>query len=751
MLKKSYLFIVLALSGAAVSCSMEENMETVKGNPDDVYVKPAVPDVEEMVVDPAAFDLLNLDYPGLESVKTAAGEGNYELAAVYLLDYYRTRVAGINPDVSFNPDCSADDMNRAKQATSAEGWRFFVNNYPEERGTSADKHKFWSFADDKGNINWDFCPEGVSATSEWKQKYRMQWMAAQAKVYGAKKVEAYVTDWMTAVNSFMAAYQYRREDGTYKFYGNGANVGPWEGLSTTARLGELMTSFEYYKHSKNFTPEFLCKVLLYIRDHVNSILANPWHDKASNIAYEQQAVVLKERIYFPEFKEPLVPEKALWLTPNAAQISEMLDLQFNEDGVHNELDLSYHLGVLANFVNIHKAVNLNGRTDLIPSDYKERLEKAAHFVQDMTYPSGNPADFKDFTLKYPYYTTEGFNSTRRASTNGNVILKNLKEYNLMFPEGDFLYMASVRAEGQEPSADLKLYPKSGYYIFRTGWDPEDMVLIHKNCYDPRTIQLSQHNQADNGTFSIYRNGRAFMPDAGVSAYAGSAELNAQRQAYASTSAHSTMNRAGADLEKRAGKLLASGKNGNVEYLVTENAGYSDLTHRRAIFFVDKKFFVIVDEGYGEAAVNDIQLKFMLSNWSRSENNVIWDEENASPFNAHTAYADNNNMVYKTFVSPGVENVRSKGNSAYYVNNVYDVDKIGTYRTQRALYMLTVNKPANKAARFITVIHPLGAASEYGNLSIEAEFTDNKAGTFNASGVAVQVTVGGQRYSLSYNL
>ena len=46
-----------------------------------------------------AFDLLNLDYPGLEKVKAACGQQQWNEAAQALLDYYRNRTGIVHPDL----------------------------------------------------------------------------------------------------------------------------------------------------------------------------------------------------------------------------------------------------------------------------------------------------------------------------------------------------------------------------------------------------------------------------------------------------------------------------------------------------------------------------------------------------------------------------------------------------------------------------------------------------------------------------
>ena len=63
------------------------------------------------------------------------------------------------------------------------------------------------------------------------------------------------------------------------------------------------------------------------------------------------------------------------------------------------------------------------------------------------------------------------------------------------------------------------------------------------------------------------------------------------------------------MEKVEGKLLKLETKNNTDVLVTENPSFDNATHRRTVFFVDKKFFVIVDEGYGKMQKPENQFKF----------------------------------------------------------------------------------------------------------------------------------------------
>lgn len=56
-----------------------------------------------------------------------------------------------------------------------------------------------------------------------------------------------------------------------------------------------------------------------------------------------------------------------------------------------------------------------------------------------------------------------------------------------------------------------------------------------------------------------------------------------------------------------GEFLKHETKGNTQILVTQNQIKAGLTHRRAVFFVDKEFFVLVDEGYGDGNKDKINL------------------------------------------------------------------------------------------------------------------------------------------------
>ena len=696
----------LLLAAVSVACTMDETLESVKGDPN-LTITPESGDPEG--IDESVFALLNLDYPGLEDVKRFYEEGDVYNAAAKLLQYYRERPV-YNPNVSMlATSVSTNELSIADQATKEGGYRFKVYDYTDADG------QYYSFANDKGAINWNYIPDAMQGENEFKyQLHRHQWMLPQAKAYKATGDEKYINAWIEIYFDWLKTFPI--PEGT-------TSQMQWSGLQTSSRTHDQMDILFYYVHSDLFTPALLSDFLVAFHGHVQCITANWYKDENSNIRLAQEQAVTLAGMLMPEFKK-----SSEWFATGNAAITKQLTGQFNADGVHNEFDPSYHLGVVADFYEIYKVAQANDRLADFPDDYTEYLRKAAKFIMDVTYPD---------------YSMDNINDTRSARMSKSVLTRNLRQYSEMFPDDEELkWFAYEGAFGTRPQSTLITYPQSGYYIMRNGWLSSSTMLIHKNCYDPAN---RGHNHPDNGHISLYVKGRKFLPDAGTMSYSGN-----DYTIYRSTEMHNTITRNRATYEKREGKLLKQETSTGYELVVTENQGYSDLTQRRAIFFVEGKFFVIVDEAYGTCADTPVNLNFKL--WGGKGKTSDGYPENGKNYTvidengAHSTFDDGNNIIIKSF-SETSEGYNFESGTGYYSNEIGQ-------KTQRWWYRMSVTKQADKAARFVSVIYPFGNADDFDKQNITARFTDNAEGaegTFHAGGASVKVTVNGVDYTLSYKL
>lgn len=694
------------------------------------------------VVKGDVFSKLNLDYPGLEKVKQHYEAGEHYLAAKELLEYYRNRANILNPNVDLiNPTASTVEINKANQALE---YKFCVSSYVKDnKGTSdASDDEYYSFKKDDGTINWGYRPDNITSYEFNYQQHRHQWMEPQAKAYAATKNEDYVKNWIDVYSSWMAAYPCPN-----KKYDN-PNISQleegyeWKGLQPAERLLGQLNIIYYYLSSPNFTPEWLSTVLNAMAETVEMINLNP--NDTDNIYLTQGQAMATAAILMPEFKN-----SEQWLAEGLKRLD--VEKQFLADGVHCELDLHYHIGVVSNCLAVYEVAKANGKVGLLPSDYVSKLKNSMNFVKDMIYPD---------------YTVDNFNDTRSDSWSRSVLIRNLKKYSQLFPEdNEMKWMAwegSSSKGGIQPRWTSKMYKDGGYYMFRSKeWSikkdsEKGIMMVLKNNLMKET---GWHCQPDNGTFSLWYNKTNFLPDAGCRIY--SSVTSELRTKYRRSTMHNTMSINNTDIKEsqRLGRFVTSKSASDYEVIVTENTPYAagtkvgketdivtlvgDIKHRRAVFFVNNEFFAVVDEVYSnanETGTPTVNLNYHL--YSEGTEPTISD-------NTVTTNLKDNNLLIKAFSeqsSGGTLTVEKSKETDIKVSNK-EGEEIGEVRN-----WVTINEtmPAGKAVRMITILYPMSGAATTKN--IDAKFTDNNAegseGTMH-KGVSAEVTIDGKTYTLSY--
>lgn len=667
------------------------------------------------VVKGDVFSKLNLDYPGLEKVKQHYEAGEHYLAAKELLEYYRWRSNVVNPTVPSYVTATADDINKADQALE---YRFYVRGFYESKDNNIEK--YYCFLKD-GKINWDLTVEGVTDQEFRFQRHRHQWMEPQAKAYATTKNENYIKNWIEVYTDWMNTYPCPVGVTFPEGESNDINY-QWKGLQPAERVLSQINILQYYLSSPNFSPEWLCAVLNAFAEAVECIRLNYYAD--SNILITQAQAVAFAGILMPEFAK-----SEEWVNEGARKLNEELDKQFLPDGTHYELDPSYHIAAIEDFRSTYEVFKVNNNNAL-PADFISRLEKASEFVADLIYPN---------------YSIDNFNDTRNSSYSKSVIIKNLNSYKSMFPENNLIkWMASEGKEGTIPSYTTKAYPESGYYMLRDGWKSDGMMMVLKNNDNGGN---KWHCQPDNGTFGIVYKGRNFFPDAGVYAYSGG-----DRTTYRASKNHNTLTALSKDYESafQKGKLVKMETVGNVDLLITEHEMKAGLTHRRTVFFVDKKFFVILDEAYGNT--NGDKINYNLHMLSVDENekagNTIAEAEGelatSQTVNMYSKFEDGNNMIAKVYSQSNTDLQFSNSDTNY-------SSAIGIVSGKRKSIQFTARKPKNDVSRFITVISPTEDGNSFKDkISISfvsSQLDENKV----PLSTEIKVKVDNKDYELKYPL
>ena len=667
-------------------------------------------------IDPSVFDVLDLSYGGLAKVAAACQAGDYRLALQELLNYYRTRTHGLNPNVKVESDKATDtEKSWADYAFRENGYRFYVKNYFD---ASAGSNVPYSYMNAEGTgIDWTIWP-----TKEQEHRYQLhrhQWMILQGKAYNATHDERYVANWMEVYGDWLRQNPKPDVDLDYTVYPENLpaeyrNAGwSWRPLDVASRVIDQCGLLEYYQTSPTMTGAWLSTVLKHLDEQVNHIMKN--YSTTSNHLITQAQAVTYAGMLFPELKNA-----ATWRTNGPGVLGQQVTAQYFNDGWLKDGDLSYHISGIEDFRSSLLVAQLNGGESYFPSNFVSSMRKMTDVVMNMIYPD---------------YSVPNMADTRASSWTKSVLTRNLKNYMTLFPDNAGLtWLATEGAQGTQPTTNVVTFPDGGYYVMRTGWTMQDLMMVLQNTPDGPSEQW--HRQSDNNTFELWAKGRNFFPDSGAGSYGGSSETNAIRSRYGATTAHNTLTLDGKNVASDGRMLLQQTKansTGSYEVLVLENPSYEGLTHRRSIFLVNNSFYVILDEGYG-AAEGTVNLNFNITPGDDSQ--VVLDE---AGFGFHTAFTDGNNLLVRTISDREMTFAEKQGFVAY--NVLTDTYK----ETPRKAYQLNVTKRAADAAvRYVTVLLPVSDASA-------AQPFEAQLGEWSQNGAQVTVRVGGKSYELSYTL
>ncbi|WP_233525120.1 heparin-sulfate lyase HepC [Bacteroides sp. AF32-8BH] len=489
---KNIFFICLCALFAFTGCADDDDDLLTGGNVDIDLLPDSKPND---VVNTNVFDIINLNYPGLEKVKEFYETGEYYYAANALLEYYRTRTNVTNPNLSLI-NVTISEADQAKADYALEDYRFHVNNFYEDQETL----KPYSLKKD-GTINWTFSPEGASDEYQ-KQLHRHQWFIPQAKAYRISGSEKYIQSWIEVYNNWINQNP-KPESGT--------NTTSWWQLQVATRINDQVQLLEYFKNSINFTPEWLTTFLVEFAEQADFLVDYPY-ESGGNILISQANALATAGTLMPEFKNA---EK--WMETGYQILSEEVQNQIMSDGWHKEMSLHYHIGIVADFYEAMKLAEANQLSSKLPSNFTEPLRKAAEVVMHFTYPNYFSKGSDNVVPMF----NDSWSRTRNVLKNTN-----FKQYVEMFPDSEELkYMQTAgnggTPQGHTPNNDMKLFDQAGYYVLRNGWTYGSTVMIlsnNKSNDASNSISAYSHNQPDNGTFELYHNGRNFFPDSGVCTY-----------------------------------------------------------------------------------------------------------------------------------------------------------------------------------------------------------------------------------------
>lgn len=533
------------------------------------------------------------------------------------------------------------------------------------------------------DIDWGARPV---PDNEWVwQLNRMGFWNSMARVY-----------WHTLDEKYAEAWGYQLMDWVRKNPNDDNHKYAWRSIEAGIRGNNWIELYQRFIDSPSFTLQILVTFLNSLYDHASFLMTK--YTTNSNWGLMEAEGLAAIGIFYPEFKD-----SKMWREEAFRRLNIEINKQVYPDGHQRELAMGYHMGCINWFLRTYRLAKMNGYEDFFPKSYVDKIEKMCEIPMKLCHPDGTNVQFGDDWTGSP-----GQYKNRFA------------EWAKFFNRKDFLYLATDGVEGVKPRETAYALPQSGLYSMRSDWNKDAISLTLKCGPDG-----GWHSQPDNGTFDLYAGDRILMPDAGSYIYSGDPEW---RSWFRQTKVHQTitLNNENSTYDP---KLLYWNTNDDSNILVVENQSYDDLTHRRSVIFVEKRYFVIVDEAYGTASGN-VGLHFQLASGksvSDQKNNTI-----------RTDFPDGWNVFLKTRNTVGkIELIEEEG----WISHKYTVKE-----SRPAFCFNTVKKSSTPVIRFVTVLIPYNQKRSDIEVKIKNE-PKNKV----ISQMRIEIIENNTKKNIEYNL
>lgn len=531
---------------------------------------------------------LDLDRPELAAVKAVQDDRNKALGA--LLTHYRATypLAEASGNVNEANLRVADDVvNRIFQWGPYEPAQY------------------------EADIRWDWDPRG---DIEWVAAvYRFHWAEPLVQAYRATRDEKYAKAFVELTRDWILKHpleEHRKVHYVYEHWRGFA----WLDIQTGIRATRLCQSFPVMVHAESFTPEFLGVFLASLYDHQVKTEALPMNAVHNKAVFEQRGFV-NIAYTFPEFKD-----SRRWMELAMSRLSDNLVAQVTPDGVQREWSGGYHSGVLRDAVEIMERMDEFGIA--MPEEYRNRVRGMFDYIFGMATPE----------LGYPMFGDTSRNLDAGEDRSHWQLYSELVQATELF--GDPKYAARAKLEpGHLPEQTSYAFRDAGMYALRNEWG-RDQIYFALHCSPPA---ISGHDQNDNGTFELFAYGRWLMTDSGYYTYGHDPEGRAWHR---QTRVHQTLTLDGQNTTVD-GKALLWHAAPELTAVAVENGSYKDLTHRRTVWFVEEKFFVILDEAIGDTpGALDLHFTFApgeievnsAEHWAKTRfddvNVLVWQGPNA---------------------------------------------------------------------------------------------------------------------------
>ncbi len=304
------------------------------------------------------------------------------------------------------------------------------------------------------------------------------------------------------------------------------------------------------------------------------------------------------------------PRSNKWLSTGIGILSQEIQNQVFDDGVHKEQSLNYQRFFLDYYYLV--MILLKKHKMGYPSHVDSVVEKMTEFVANALMPDGRAPSFGDADDARGIYIKESCIHDYKGILSLGAVLFNRRDFRYIAGDitEEILWLLGkggveiyLQLEAVPPEKTSIAFEKGGYYIMRSKWDRNADYLIF-DC-GPLGHGPAGHGHADALSFQLHSKEFTYLVDPGTYSY----NIDyGRRDFFRSTRAHNTV--AVDDLnqsevaDRMSWKTFANAR-ANLflstewfDFVDGEHDGYKRLkdpvSHRRIIFFDRKNYWVIFD-------------------------------------------------------------------------------------------------------------------------------------------------------------
>lgn len=444
------------------------------------------------ISDTTLFAALNLDYPGLDSVKYYVNIGNYKMAKQAYLTYRRTYptkwtpLSGtLYPTITNNVDSNA--------------YRISINRLgPNWQGYCPPNY---DFGPNVANINWQY---NYSTNPQWTLTLnRFLYWNYLYTGYWKTRNESYAKAWINQMSDWVSK---NPVDLTTPW-----NTSVCQGsLEMGIRMTQSWnTAFLYFLPSVSFVDTAM-------GNYAKAILSHGWRMDTCTVKYvKSNAVPTNHQIlmsaglaitamFWPEFRDA-----AKWQTDAFKLLMLSLNKTVYPDGAENELSPGYHNWSRDFFMSVVQIAQLNKVQ--LPVGFLETLKKMYLYDVYLQQPTG---------LLPP------------TNDNSDNISTSLNAATTFWGDSLFQYFTTNGTQGKAPDTLSYRFPWAGFNLMRSGWDKNANFMFFKNG----PIGYFAHGHEDGLSLYLTCFGKPLLTEAGGWAYDGTQNMYYSRV----TPAHNTI-------------------------------------------------------------------------------------------------------------------------------------------------------------------------------------------------------------------